>query len=824
MKTIEKAQFVLLGICIFSCLTLLFEAAFVFRPSFAKVRVTMRGMSDILEGIPRPPQLGSPAPLLLLFSRAVLKQVAKHYTKAQKRDREGDSEEEEGEGGEGGEGANKGGNSSDSSKSEGGGRGKGSGSEDELDGRQKSARSGRGGSRRGRRSGSRSHKERRRAGEDEDSSDSSDEEEEEEEKKKERRMEKKKERNKSKNSKGKKYEVKRGADEATDLETTGAEGGDAAVPVRPASKERGAGLATLSVAVAAPSPAPVLASGSLSAEGAGSRGGSAGSRRASAPPSRGSDRQRLLAGSMAAAGPGPARAPAVVVDLELTSAPLQDILEGLGDAGSGGEDADTLRSRSSGAPGAGGDGDEEGYAVLALPELRDADDASSAAVHVLRAADPDKAELNVASGTPAPASRSSASIASDRDDAGWDPKQEEAEKKREKRRSRSTSLQLTQKPRLARLGSSGGAAGGGILRKAAAEAAAAADGEENDAKAHSRHHHRHKDPKDADEAAKNKAEKRKEKERKKEEEKKKNARKGDEGEKQGADILTKLTYKYTAAFFVIAGIFVVNFVVCFVILDAGKNYSYEINLAGRRRSIAREVAFYARELYINGAIFLPRDDIYARLVKKAALFKQIHQALKFGDPEFHVLGANGRNRHLAEIMYTPSCLRLNEAKCVEGRVADMQLVANGLDALVMGVLDLVVAIQQETAPDLLLTGKEDARYAQSNNFAVQSSKLDLMMEVDDGDLDDGLNRAAAAFVAESLASMAVIEMMEALILTFVILFLLALYIYLFAPMLARLGEETGRAGQILRMLPKDVVFKCVHLHHYFVGIGKDEDE
>eukprot|EP00741_Cyanophora_paradoxa_P000766 tig00000058_g738.t1 len=57
----------------------------------------------------------------------------------------------------------------------------------------------------------------------------------------------------------------------------------------------------------------------------------------------------------------------------------------------------------------------------------------------------------------------------------------------------------------------------------------------------------------------------------------------------------------------------------------------------------------------------------------------------------------------------------------------------------------------------------------------------------------------------------------ALILVFVVVFLLGLYVYLFAPMLARLGEETGRAGQILKMIPRDVVLKCTHLHHYFVG-------
>eukprot|EP00741_Cyanophora_paradoxa_P022880 tig00021522_g22100.t1 len=757
IMTIEKAKYILLGICLFSCATLLCLAVFVFRPSFAKVRVTMRGMSDILEGIPRP----------------LLKQIAKHYSKAQKRDREGDSEEEEEE-----EGGAKGANSSDSSRES----TKSLGSDGAEDGgRQKSARRSKP-SRRSRASGKGKEREEKEAA----SESSADEKE-----KKERRKGKRKEKGGSrKRGAAKKYEVEKSAGEASETTAAELEG--------PAESKRMSMSVDVVPAATAAAPAPAAARVSASsiekssADGAGSRGGSAGSRRASRPPS----------GSAAAAAAGPA----VVGDLELEapSSPEQGTL------GVGG--ADTARSS------------EEPEAVLAIPELGDADEALVRILQSIRPASADsytdKLKANSKTGVAsAPASASSGHGA-----GSWTPDEED---QRKERRDRSASIQLTHKPRptpLVRQGSNGGATGG-ILRKAAAEAAASADEDKPKAPAH---HKRHAGGKEAQEGAEKSSscgeEAKKDKKKKKDAEQKQKARRGDEGEKQGADILTKLTYKYTAAFFVIAGIFIVNFVVCFIILDAGKNYAYEINLSGRRRSIAREVAFYARELYFQGAIFLPRAEVFERLVRKAALLKEIHQALKFGNPELNVLGANGRNKQLDSIMYDPGCLRLDAAKCVDNRVEDMQLVTNGLDALVMGVTDLVVEIMQETTPDLLITGKEEAKYIKKNNFDIKSNKLDLIMEIDDGDLDDGLNRAAAAFVAESLTSMGVIETMEALILTFVILFLAGLYLYLFAPMLARLREETGRAGQILHMIPKDVVLKCVHLHHYFVGIGKEEDE
>eukprot|EP00741_Cyanophora_paradoxa_P022879 tig00021522_g22099.t1 len=750
IMTIEKAKYILLAICLFSCVTLLCLAVFVFRPSFAKVRVTMRGMSDILEGIPRP----------------LLKQIAKHYSKAQKRDREGDSEEEEEE-----EGGAKGANSSDSSRES----TKSLGSDGAEDGgRQKSARRSKP-SRRSRASGKGKEREEKEAA----SESSAD-----EKGKKERRKGKRKEKGGSrKRGAAKKYEVEKSAGEAS--ETTAAE-----LEAPTESKRMSMPVDVVpAAAAAAPAPASATAVEKTSVDGAGSRGGSAGSRRASRPPS----------GSAAAAAAGPA----VVGDLELEapSSPEQGTL-GVGGAGT---------ARSS----------EEPEAVLAIPELRDADEAL---VHVLQSirpasADSDKLKANSKTGVAsAPASASSGHGA-----GSWTPDEED---QRKERRDRSASIQLTQKPRttpLVRQGSNGGATGG-ILRKAAAEAAASADEDKPKAPAH---HKRQASGKEAQEGAEKSSssgeDAKKDKKKKKDAEQKQKARRGDEGEKQGADILTKLTYKYTAAFFVIAGIFIVNFMVCFIILDAGKNYAYEINLAGRRRSIAREVPFYARELYMQGVIFLPRAQVFERLMKKMALLKEIHQALKFGDPELNVLGANGRNKQLDAIMYEPGCLRLNAAKCVDNRVADMQLVDNGLDALVLGFGDLLIELLLETAPDLLLTGKEDKKYIKPNT-TPNSATLDLIMDIDDGDLDDGLNRAAAAFVAESLTSMGVIETMEALILTFVILFLAGLYLYLFAPMLARLREETGRAGQILRMIPKDVVLKCVHLHHYFVGIGKEEED
>eukprot|EP00741_Cyanophora_paradoxa_P016702 tig00020938_g16131.t1 len=136
----------------------------------------------------------------------------------------------------------------------------------------------------------------------------------------------------------------------------------------------------------------------------------------------------------------------------------------------------------------------------------------------------------------------------------------------------------------------------------------------------------------------------------------------------------------------------------------------------------------------------------------------------------------------------------------------------------------------DLAPDLHLTGKEDAAmYPQGAKKAVYTGvdnvkNLRIMTQVDAADLDEGLASAATLLNEEALATMGVVELLEALILVFNTCFLLLLYVYLFSPMLNRLREESGRTGQILRMLPKDVVLKCRHLHVYYVGIADDESD
>eukprot|EP00741_Cyanophora_paradoxa_P017446 tig00020965_g16855.t1 len=755
MGTIEKAKWIILAVCLVAQFLLIGEALFVFRPSFKAVRLTMRGVSDILVGMPR----------------ALVKQTAKFYSKAHKRDKDNDGE-----------------SNSDDSKSHSGsssdeGKSKGSGSSDRSDA--SDDEEGRRAARRKRRVSRKKSTARTDEGDEETvkgddetaKGETSAEEEEEEDAKKKRgkhRKSKDKEEKHHHHRKGRK-----GSKAGKEAEKGGrgrgrSESEDAAEMEAELEKAR----------------ARALRRGPAAKKG----------------------KPRALEGAEAA--------PAVVMKMQATL--LEEEAEG------DGETRETTPSFQRLAP---GDGEE---ADAAAGAGTDRSAASRIVMHSLNVGhDPD--DVKIESGvivSPKEAPRRSNlkelglaelddlfdKIREGKDDGKPLRKGDPDAKPGKKARrfslfeiANSLGLQMQLRPprrRSVEAGAAPAGAGQGILRKPSMDEkqmVEAVKGAEAEGKAK------------GDKAEQEADEKKKKKEEEKKKKKAAKAAAAGEREGHGPDVLDLLTRKYMLSFILIGGIFIANFLICFFILDAGKNFAFEINLAGRRRSIAREVAFYTRELYINDGIFLERDDIYFRLVKKVALFKEIHQGLKSGDPSLN---------ELDKVMYdAPQCLRLAESKCTKDRVEDLELVDNGLDALVMGVLDLVIAIMQETTPDLLLTGKEDPSIVvKKNYFNINSKNLDLMMEIDDGDLDDGLNRAAAAFVTEAINSMSIIELIEALILAFNIVFLGFLYIYLFAPMLSRLREESGRTGQILRMLPKDVVIKCPHLHMYFVGIRGDMDD
>eukprot|EP00741_Cyanophora_paradoxa_P008287 tig00001284_g8016.t1 len=766
MGVIEKAKWVLLAICCVSICTLISEALFVFRPSFKNVRITMRGVSDILSGIPRP----------------LLKQVAKHYSKAHKRAQDEDGSDASASDGEEG-GKSRRGSASSSSEAA-------SGDEDSDGGRARSR------STRRLRLQRKKPAEEEAAGSDEeggpDPKSDGDREggagEKKARKKHGGRKEKKRGASRRKQKKGKAAESDTGATSVTESEAeVKAAAAAAAVPVPPlpalkaGRRSRGGRRGAWRRPDAGADAGPL---GSFTGS-TGSRTGGSGAKAA---------HPKTPVSSVCPRRPGPPpppRGPSGARRRQEELLALPDLMDApYPEAGKGGKNGKA--------------GGEERRAIVAdlFPELRRPSAAlerrpSVASGGMLRGGrprEPGRHDAGAGGGAGGEGLPAALRLAIGEEE---DPK---------------AALQLP--PKAAPPAEEGAGKGKGRKKRGEgedpeAEAAKSGKSEKKEKSSGS-------GSSSGDEAAKKK---------KKEREKKK----GEEGESRGPDILDMLTRKYTIAFVsmrrfcrtgarqrassqvIIGGIFIVNFIVCFVILDAGKGFAYEINLGGRRRSIAREVAFYARELYINDGIFLERQDIFERLQQKTELFKSIHQGLKFGDKEFQVTGANGRNKALDTIMYDSECLRLQQSKCTPDRVEDMQLVVNGLDALVMGVVDIVTMIMQETAPDLLLTGKEDPSIVRKNNYNnLNSKQLNLMMEIDEGDLDDGLNQAVGAIVTEAVASMA------ALILSFVVIFLMVLYVYLFAPMLARLGEETGRAGQILKM--------CVHLHSYFVGINGDNED
>eukprot|EP00741_Cyanophora_paradoxa_P011966 tig00020572_g11562.t1 len=285
---------------------------------------------------------------------------------------------------------------------------------------------------------------------------------------------------------------------------------------------------------------------------------------------------------------------------------------------------------------------------------------------------------------------------------------------------------------------------------------------------------------------------------------------GEEDEGRGEDILDSLTRKYLLAFVLIGAVALANFLIAFFVLEAGKGFASELEAAGQRRYLAREIYFLSRELYINDGLFGPREAIFARLRQSAEDLRTVQAGLKFGNSSLRLPGADKRYKPQDQIMYDAGCLRTDAALCTPDRVADLELVNNGLDLLVAQFVDLVIPIIQECAPDLLVpyafqphTSVPAPKPKVADYAGVEASlAVRMMTQVDNGDLDDGLSRSARLFVDESEIQLGAITLAEAGILAFDVAFLSLLFVFLFLPMLRRLRDESSRVDQLLRMFPK----------------------
>eukprot|EP00741_Cyanophora_paradoxa_P004177 tig00000786_g4058.t1 len=324
----------------------------------------------------------------------------------------------------------------------------------------------------------------------------------------------------------------------------------------------------------------------------------------------------------------------------------------------------------------------------------------------------------------------------------------------------------------------------------------------------------------------------------------------------------QMTTRYIIAFLVLAAVCVANFIACYILLQQLLVIPAEVRLSGLVRTLIRELHMWAFELTVNDAQILPTKQMMATRLEAAVERTETYfRALKYGNASLGIPFDRPRYAPQDAVMYGgQKCLRTDPAACVPTRVYHLDEVEQGLDwvftvflketataARSAGVLDAAGRYRKDLSP------AENAVTPQWNVTDVfrRIRSLDNMNGIC-FDIDNGFEFSTLLYNQDAQERIASILAAEAGVLSFILIFLAALYRYLpalglpsdplrpsapataaaaaaaaaaalrspprracavllFRSMLARLRDECGRTAQFIKMIPKEFAVQVASL-------------
>mmetsp|Transcript_41164 Transcript_41164/g.66750 ORF Transcript_41164/g.66750 Transcript_41164/m.66750 type:complete len:1546 (-) Transcript_41164:720-5357(-) len=278
-------------------------------------------------------------------------------------------------------------------------------------------------------------------------------------------------------------------------------------------------------------------------------------------------------------------------------------------------------------------------------------------------------------------------------------------------------------------------------------------------------------------------------------------------------VLKVLTRKYMLAFLLIAIAAAANLAVCYVFMDAGGRFASEIALAGELRVTVREMTLWIREGYINDNVLGEQDVIWKKAAELEDSLKMLQRSLMFGNSSMGLTGFVNRYPPQDNLWFSDGCLHIDgPAACKNQTRLEQSTYGHGLSSVMSYFIDQAVSsIAQGKCP-------QASCGPLTRDRLENSTALMELEKVADDYVDQSLKKSVDYLVEETLINVATVNMVETIILSFNIVFLGSLYVFLFHPMLIRLDSESGRTTQLLLMYPRSIVLDIPYLCSYFVKI------
>eukprot|EP00741_Cyanophora_paradoxa_P013215 tig00000178_g12765.t1 len=251
-------------------------------------------------------------------------------------------------------------------------------------------------------------------------------------------------------------------------------------------------------------------------------------------------------------------------------------------------------------------------------------------------------------------------------------------------------------------------------------------------------------------------------------------------------------------------------------IESSRSFAQEVMQAGVRRSLAREMMFFARELYLNQSIVMSRETMISRFQTNMELFREIDLGLKFGSPSLKLPGSDNRYAPQDRLNYDKNQCLAESGDCSDLTPRERAMFMVGLNSLTERYLSGCLQILQDNLCEIEGCTSQ-AKYTYSTSQSLKEIEI-----ISRRYLDRGMRTAIDLYIQETEANIAMILMIEAVIMTIAFVFLTGLYFLLFKPMVRGLMDEANRTSQMLMMIPKRFIFEVEYLHSYFSNsVGDD---
>jgi len=254
----------------------------------------------------------------------------------------------------------------------------------------------------------------------------------------------------------------------------------------------------------------------------------------------------------------------------------------------------------------------------------------------------------------------------------------------------------------------------------------------------------------------------------------------------------------------LVALYATSFALTLTIFDRGQYTSAELNNAGRRRYLAREVINSARELMIGDPAQGSIDEQAAILSSVVSYYRRVHNGLRSGDEGLSLPGSERRYPERDALMFS--------------KTASFEVKQVAYDALVsQGVHDMLVAYWTD-AEDVYARFKDSSvpRVGLNLQELLKDPTLALMLRLESSNLGAGLGGAVKLYKKEGTEIIADLNQQEDIILGINMAVIGLLYLMLFRQAIAEVDSELRRREDVLLLLPSAVVQKTRGLKKFFI--------